>query len=177
MWEGLYDDTSQVGGNALCACTREHFGLAAARYVDPTRTLDLVPFASSKRLAGSDGTTVRIRRYPKNARVLDAQFFMSAVQPDLTGHVPIRALPFELAILWKPDLKNKALLTAHLVAASDLDAEDKPAVIHHSRALPPAVEALTDRILRGESDNAPTLAPYDDFDDNFPSFEVGPDLA
>lgn len=108
----------------------------------------------SARLFDDLGNRIRIRKRPASMKTHIALPATEAPIHTLFGE-DLSAAPFEIAILWEPDLKTQTLRAAVLAAVADLDMPHKTA-IYAEQELP---------IVLAPSVQPPTLSDEDLLDD------------
>lgn len=159
FYEDDYPDITKVPGDGLCATVRTLLRPRGEGVSPEGSTLRFVPRGASRQLIDAEGATVRIRRHPWDFRRGRRVGVVPAPVETLFG-TDWSLAPYELAILWTPDFKAKALGSAVLAAVADLD-QPSPAIF--ARAALPTSNVLNDVWLGRSSD----VDDVDDFDDYF----------
>lgn len=168
MYEEYYSDVTKLPGDALCSAVRALLWCHGEGMRPGDSTLRFAPRGTSRHLVDSEGTSVRIRRHPWNFRLGCRQGVVPPPIYTLWG-IDWSMAPYELAILWTPDYKAKALGTASLAAVGDLDGSS-PSI--YGRVDLPQEEV---RAVPSTRDIPQTSDVTDDFDDFLPDESFGSD--
>lgn len=135
--EDLYPDLHHIPDSFLAAFLRLLFGVRSSLRGEPLSTLRVVESPHGNdcvHLYDAGGTKFRIRKRPSSLRRPEKTITTSPAPETLWGP-DYSALDYELAVLWTPDHRAKALGRADLAAVSQLDTWQK-AIIWHDLPLP-----------------------------------------
>jgi hypothetical protein len=165
-FDDVYPDLWRMPGSALAANLRMVFGATTELRVPGASTLRLVETNSGNdaiHLYDPGKRRIRIRKYPLSPK--DPTRALQATPPPDTLFGPdLFHLAYEIAVLWVPDYKAKAIRRSVLAAVEHLDEWEKTSIYHE-----------VDLPTRPSSGGGPAYGTEDDegFEDDFREGEEG----